>query len=83
VTAYGIDNITSPVKIPNNTKIAQIFLGINLQFLYRKSLTIDILVGLDNVHVMPERTVVKTEQGLRIMENTFGIMLQGPMTDSI
>jgi len=32
---------------------------------------------------MPEGTVVKTEQGLSIVENTFGIMLQGPMTDSI
>jgi len=51
--------------------------------LYRKSSTVDIFIGLDNEHVMPERTVVKTEQGLRIMENTFGIMLQGPMTDSV
>jgi len=83
VTAYGIDNKTSPLKIPNNAKIAQIFPDIDLQLLYRKSSTVDILIGLDNAHVMPERTVVKTEQGLRIMENTFGIMLQGLMTDSI
>jgi len=83
VTAYGIDNIKRPVKIPKNTKIAQIFPDIDLQLLYRKSSTVDILLGLDNAHVMPERTVVKTEQGLRIMENTFGIMLEGLMTDSI
>jgi len=83
VTAYGIDNITSPVKIPNNTKIAQILPDVDLQLLYRKSSTVDILIGLDNAHVMPERTVAKTEQGLLIMENTFGIMLQGQMTDSI
>jgi len=38
VTAYGIDNITSLVKIPNNTKIAQIFPDVDLQLLYRKSL---------------------------------------------
>jgi len=75
--------ITNLVKIPNNTKIAQIFSDIDLQLLYRKSSTVDIVIGLDNTHVMPERTVVKTEQGLSIMDNAFGIMLQGPMTDSI
>jgi len=73
VTAHGINNITSLVKIPNNTKIAQVFPDIDLQLLYRKSSTVDIFIGLDNAHVMPERTVGKTEQGSRIMENTFGI----------
>jgi len=83
MTTYRIDNITSLLKIPNNTKIALLLPDIDLQLLYRKSSAVDILIGLDNVHIMPERTVVKTEQGLRIMKKTLEIILQGSMTNSV
>ena len=77
VTAFGMRQITGPVTKLDTGVIGKLFPRYDSGLLQRKSIHVDMLLGMDYFGLFPKTEVDRSGENLSIMEGELGICLQG------
>ena len=77
IEAYGVERITGPVSILDETVVKELFPYYDPKYLQRSISTIDILIGNNYFGLHPKEEIAKNEAHLSIMQGSLGICSQG------
>ena len=81
VLAYGLEVITGPLEKLDRKVIQALFPQYDVDFLMRKSNTVDLLIGTDYYGLHPKKEIANAGKNLSIMDGELGPCLVGTHPD--